>query len=32
VHIAPDGLVSDTYLIDDPNYNRFGIGGGASPP
>lgn len=32
VHVSPDGLVSDTYLIDDPNYNRFGIGGGASPP
>jgi hypothetical protein len=29
VHIAPDGLVSDTYLIDDPNWNRFGIN---SPP
>ena len=29
VHIAPDGLVSETYLIDDPNYNRFGI---HSPP
>ena len=29
VHVAADGLVSDTYLIDDPNYNRFGI---HSPP
>ena len=29
VHIAPDGRVSDTYLMDDPNYNRFGTN---SPP
>ena len=25
VHIAPDGVVSETYLIDDPNYNRHGV-------
>jgi hypothetical protein len=32
VHISPDGVVSETYLIDDPQYNRHGINGGASPP
>jgi len=25
VHIAPDGVVRETYLIDDPNYNRHGV-------
>ena len=25
VHIAADGVVSETYLIDDPNYNRHGV-------
>jgi hypothetical protein len=25
VHVSPDGLVSETYLIDDPNYNRHGV-------
>ena len=29
VHVAPDGLVSDAYLIDDPHWNRHGI---LSPP
>jgi len=24
VHFAPDGVVRDTYLIDDMNYNRWG--------
>ena len=24
VHVAPDGIVSDTFLFDDMNYNRWG--------
>ena len=24
VHVAPDGVVSDTFLFDDMNYNRWG--------
>ena len=26
VHISPDGMVRETYLFDDMNYNRFGGG------
>ena len=26
VHISPDGVVRETYLFDDMNYNRFGAG------
>ena len=25
VHVSPDGVVRETYLIDDPNYNRHGV-------